>query len=73
MMEQLRASRATAVAPALTDESRPLVQVQMELPAPSLRRTSSLVFGDTAVLPMRRKPARAPHPSAAGQLSLFDL
>jgi hypothetical protein len=75
MMHQLRASKAVAllVAPLLADESRPLVQAQMDLPAPSIRRTPSITFGDTAVLPIRRKPARAPRPSAEGQLSLFDL
>ena len=75
IMQQLRASIALVAAPSasLSDETRPLVQAQMELSASSMRRTPSVAFGDTAVLPVRRKPDRASRRAAVGQLSLFEL
>jgi hypothetical protein len=73
--QQLNASKKVALAPASppTPDTRPLVQVQMDLTVGSIRDTSSISFGDTAVLTMRRKPARAKRPPSAGQLTLFDF
>lgn len=74
-MHQLRANKAVALAPASppTADMRPFVQVQMDLTVASIGDTSSMSFGDTAVLTVRRKPARAKRSPSPGQLTLFDV